>query len=89
MHDISDTNVLKCTLQVDRSCCRTERMLCTGPNESHSGVHNRYRVQRIPYLCQCPYSKFPSIQNPSPLIFVSKKHGLYGLQLGFSWAFSL
>jgi hypothetical protein len=46
-------------------------------------------VQRIPYLCQYQYSKFAScIQNPSPLVFVSKKHGLYGLELEFTWAFT-
>jgi hypothetical protein len=41
--NISDANVLKCTLQVDHSCCRMEHMRRAGPNESHDGVHNRYR----------------------------------------------
>ena len=73
MQRISDTNVLRCTLQVDRSCCRIEHMRRAGPKKPHDGVHNRYqRAYRISYRRRDGNFTSSIQRAPSPLIFVSK-----------------
>jgi hypothetical protein len=50
MQELSNTNVLRCTLYVDRSCCRTEHKRSAGSGEPSNGRIIVIDVQRTPHL---------------------------------------
>jgi hypothetical protein len=50
MQELSDTNVLICTLYVDRSCCMTEHKRSAGLGESSNNYIIVIDVKRTPHL---------------------------------------
>jgi hypothetical protein len=48
--ELSDTNVLRCTLYVDRSCCITEHKCGAGLGESSNDCIIVIDVKRTPHL---------------------------------------